>query len=738
MSAGGGCGTLSVVKLTYLSDLWDDALAAEMDEPELLRYRSNLLGSDPRLTNFGGGNTSAKIVMADPVTGEEALVLWVKGSGGDLGTIKRAGFAQLYQNKLEALKNRYRGVEFEDELVGLYPLCSFAQNLPAPSIDTPLHAFVPAAHVDHLHPDWAIALAASANGPALLEKLRTETGVHLVWLPWKRPGFELGLWLERAITDNPDCDGVILGSHGLFTWGDTAKESYQSTLRVLDAIGQFVVPKVAARGASVFSGPRVATRPDREALAAALLPVLRGRFTKSPLGHYHGGEDVLRFVNSVDAKKLAARGTSCPDHFLRTKVEPLFLNWDVKSGAASELELIAAAQAALPAYRDAYARYYDQNKEEGSPAQRPADPTVVLVPGVGLLSFGKTAAEARITGEFFINAIHVMEGATSLSGIADVQKDLDPALICDNYVSLPRKEAFDIEYWALEEAKLQRMPAEKEVARKVALVVGAGPGIGRNIASRLLSEGAHVVCADIKAELAEQSALALREKFGKDAAYGVAVDITDRKSVKSALDAACLRYGGIDILVVVAAVFFPPDELGNLPDALFKKTFEVNVFGSYLVADEAAQIMRTQGTGGGIVLISSANAVVSKKGSIAYDASKAALNHLVRELAVTYAPHVRVNAVAPATVVAGSQMFPKDRVIASLAKYNIPYDPSEDDEVLRERLADFYAQRTLLKARVNPTDIAEAAYLLCTPNRLPLTTGQVLPVDGGLTEAFLR
>jgi NAD(P)-dependent dehydrogenase (short-subunit alcohol dehydrogenase family) len=360
------------------------------------------------------------------------------------------------------------------------------------------------------------------------------------------------------------------------------------------------------------------------------------------------------------------------------------------------------------------------------------------VPGVGLLSFGKTAAEARITGEFFINAIHVMEGATSLSGVAEVQKDLDPALICDNYVSLTRKEAFNIEYWALEEAKLQRQPPEKEVARKVALVVGAGPGIGRNIAARLLSEGAHVVCADIKAELAEQSASALCEKFGKDSAFGVAVDITDRESVKAALDAACLRYGGIDILVVVAAVFFPPDEAGNLPDALFKKTFEVNVFGSYVMADEGAKRMSAQGSGGSIVLISSANAVVAKKGSLAYDTSKTALNHLVRELAVTYAPKVRVNAVAPATVVAGSQMFPKDRVIASLAKYNLPYDQSEDDEALRERLADFYAQRTLLKARVNPTDIAEAAYLLCTPNRLPLTTGQVLPVDGGLTEAFLR
>lgn len=723
------------MKLTYFPDLWDDVQTANMDEPELLRYRSNLLGADPRITNFGGGNTSAKIEQTDPVSGEQVEVLWVKGSGGDLGTITRSGFATLYQDKLQALKKRYRGVELEDEMVGLYPLCTFGQNATAPSIDTPLHAFVPARHVDHLHPDWAIALAASANGPALLQELKKETGVHLVWLPWKRPGFELGLWLEKAIADAPECDGVILGSHGIFTWGASSKESYHNTLRVLDAIGRFVVPRVEARGAALFGGRRSESRPDREALAAALLPVLRGRFSKSPLGHYHCDDDVLRFVNSHDAKKLAARGTSCPDHFLRTKVEPLFLSWDVEKGTADDL--IAAAEAALPTYRDAYAAYYDANKEDDSPARRPADPTVVLVPGVGLLSFGKTAAEARITGEFFINAIHVMEGATSLAGIGEVQSDLDESLICDNYVSLTRKEAFNIEYWALEEAKLRRMPPEKECARKVALIVGAGPGIGRGIASRLLSEGAHVVCADIQASLAEESAAALREKFGKDSAHSVAVDITDRASVRAALDAACLRYGGIDLLVVVAAVFFPPDEAGNLSDNLFKKTFEVNVFGSFVVADEAAQVMRAQGAGGSIVLISSANAVVAKKGSIAYDTSKAALNHVVRELAVTYAPHVRVNAVAPATVVAGSQMFPKDRVIASLAKYNLPYDSSESDDVLRERLADFYAQRTLLKARVNPTDIAEAAYLLCSP-RLPLTTGQVLPVDGGLTEAFLR
>jgi len=727
------------MQLDYLEDKWDDTLAASMDEAELLRYRSNLLGSDPRLTNFGGGNTSAKISGIDPITGSTVDVLWVKGSGGDLGTIQRSGFATLYQDKLEALKSRYRGVDFEDEMVALYPLCAFGLNSTAPSIDTPLHAFVPERHVDHLHPDWAIALAASANGPALLERLREEQGIHLVWLRWKRPGFELGLWLERAIAENSGCDGVILGSHGLFTWGPTSRESYVSTLRVLDAIGKFVVPRIEARGESRFGGQIASTRDDREALVAAVAPVLRGAFTKSSgkssLMHYHATPDVLEFVNSADVEKLAARGTSCPDHFLRTKVKPMLVSWDVAAG--TEADLIAAAQAALPAYAADYRSYYEANREPDSPAIRGSDPSVILIPGVGLLSFGKNAAEARVTGEFYTNAIHVMDGATSLGDLAGAEADIDARMVCDNYVSLPAKEAFNIEYWALEEAKLQRMPAEKEMARRVVVVVGAGPGIGRAVARRVLTEGAVVVCADIQASLAEETATVLRSEFGKDAAIGVAADITNRESVQQMYADAGLRYGGIDTVVIVAAVFFAPDEAGNLPDALFRKTYDVNVYGSFVAADEGAKALLRQGTGGDIVLVSSANALVSKKGSIAYDTSKTAVNHLVRELAVTYAPSIRVNAVAPATVVSGSQMFPKDRVIASLAKYNIAFDHDEDEEVLRERLAEFYAQRTLLKGRVSPKEVTEAIYLMASP-RLYLTTGHVVPVDAGLNEAFLR
>ncbi|WP_395094937.1 bifunctional rhamnulose-1-phosphate aldolase/short-chain dehydrogenase [Armatimonas sp.] len=709
------------MNLTLLTDLWDDSLAATLDEPELLRYRSNLLGSDPRLTNFGGGNTSAKIPMTDPVTGETETMLWVKGSGGDLGTIRREGFATLYQDKLDALKKRYRGDAFEDEIVDLYPLCVFGTNPRAASIDTPLHAFLPFRHVDHLHPDWAIALAASANGPELLEKLRAETGMHLVWLPWKRPGFELGLWLEKAVIENPTCDGIILGSHGIFTWGDDAKASYLNTLRVLDQIGQFVLRHIDE--ATLFGGQVTQTRTDRRELARFVLPTLRGR----TLAHFSDSDAVLRFVNSADAVPLAEKGTSCPDHFVRTKVKPLFVQWDAKNGTAEDLR--NAIVAALPGYRADYAAYYDANKERDSPALRSAEPSVVLIPGVGMLSFGKNKQEARITGEFYSNAIHVMAGATSMAA-----NPLTPAGRGDNYVYLTPREAFRIEYWLLEEAKLRRMPLEKELARQVAVVVGTGSGIGRAVVNRLVKDGACVVCADINLALAQETAAVHGEQ-----AVAVECNITDRASVRAAMDAAVLAYGGIDTVVAVAAVIFSPDDAGRVTEAQWRTTFDVNTLGSYLAADEAMEVMREQARGGQVVLISSANGVVAKQGSFAYDASKAALNHLVRELAVVGGPSgIRVNGVSPASVVSGSHQFPRDRVLTSLVKYGVAFDESEETEALREKLAGFYAQRTLLKKRVTPEAVAEAVFLLASPSRLPLTTGQSLPVDAGLTEAMLR
>ena len=541
--------------LALLSDLWDDSYATRLDEAEQLRYRSNLLGSDPRLTNFGGGNTSAKLEHADPITGEQATVLWVKGSGGDLETIQRDGFATLYQDKLQALKKRYRGVEHEDELVALYPLCVFGTNPRAPSIDTPLHAFLPFRHVDHLHPDWAIALAASATGPTLLEQLRAETGLHLLWLPWKRPGFELGLWLERALTENPTCDGIILGSHGLFTWGDTAKSSYQNTLRVLDTIGQFVLKHFDKT--TLFGGQVIPPRPDRRALAAAVLPSLRTPSAPNNggmIGHFDDSETVLRFVNSANAPALAEKGTSCPDHFVRTKVKPLLVHWDSQNGTVTDL--LTALTAALPGYRADYAAYYETNKEPDSPAMRSAEPSVVLIPGVGMLSFGKNKAEARITGEFYTNAIHVMEGA-------------------QDYVSLSQREAFRIEYWSLEEAKLRRMPPEKELSGQVAFVMGTGSGIGRAIVNRLIKEGAHVVCADIKSELAAQTAAPHGEL-----AFSVGCDCTDRASVRAAIQEAVLHFGGIDTVIVVAAVIFPADSTGRITDTQWRTTFDVNTLGA--------------------------------------------------------------------------------------------------------------------------------------------------------------
>ena len=601
--------------------------------------------------------------------------------------------------------------------------------------------------MDHLHPDWAIALAACANGPALMQQLQEETGIQLVWLPWKRPGFELGLWLERAARENPDADGILLGSHGLFTWGDTGRESYLSTLRVLDKIGQFVLKRTEAKGAELFGGAKHQARPDADALARLLMPVIRGQVGPA-IGHFSQDAEVLRFINSERAQALAYQGTSCPDHFVRTKVRPLYVAWDPAGG--DKASLLAALSSGLETYRTDYARYYEENKQANSPAVRSKSPTVVLVPGVGMFAFGRNKSEARITAEFYVNAIHVMEGATAFCDPAhgNSLSLLEPYIVeytpqaqrpscVDNYVALPLNEAFGIEYWLLEEAKLQRMPPEKELSRKVAVVVGASPGIGQEVANRLAGEGAHVVVADIREELAEQVAAAVRQRNGKEIAQSAAVDATDRASVEKLFDAVVKQYGGVDIVVSVAAVFFPSESSGMIPEDQWRKTFDVNLLASMLVADEGQKVMAAQGTEGSIVLISSANGVVAKKGSWAYDTSKAALNHLVREMAVTYAPRVRVNGISPASVVEGSLQFPRERVLSSLAKYGIAFEESETTEQLRGRLSGFYSERTLLKKKVTPQRVAEAAFLLVS-DRLDLTTGQSLAVDAGLPEAFLR
>src|SRR3984885_8908611 len=564
--------------LKFLEDRWDDAVASKLDEPELLRYRSNLLGSDLRITNFGGGNTSSKLDQVDPVDGQKKRILWVKGSGGDLGSIKRAGFATLYLDKLLALEKGYRGVELEDEMVDMYPLCTFGKNPVAASIDTPLHGFLPFAHVDHLHPDWGIALAASANGRLKMEEFNKEFGHKLAWLPWQRPGFELGMMLKKIVAETPGCDGVVLGGHGLFTWGDTQRESYLNTITIIDQLGQFI-ERHAAAGYKVFGGGKVKPREDRAEIAAAIMPYLRGAVSREQrwIGRFSDSKQVLEFVNSAQAEKLAHLGTSCPDHFIRTKIRPMFIRWNPEgnggiAGAAAELkELI---ETALETYRAEYAEYYKKHAVKDSPAVRDASPTVVLVPGVGMFSFGKNKTESRITGEFYTNAIGVMQGAGALGAGVDCKEipQAGPAASADqftvhaNYVALPPSEAFRIEYWKLEEAKIRRQPPEKELSRRVALIVGGGSGIGREVTLLAAERGAHVMIADRDVKGAEAVADEAAAIAGKEAVRWTSIDIRDRKAIQSALDATIMQFGGVDILINTAAMF-PSSPDGIITDA---------------------------------------------------------------------------------------------------------------------------------------------------------------------------
>jgi rhamnose utilization protein RhaD (predicted bifunctional aldolase and dehydrogenase)/NAD(P)-dependent dehydrogenase (short-subunit alcohol dehydrogenase family) len=729
--------------LRFLEDRWDDAVASKLDEPELLRYRSNLLGSDLRITNFGGGNTSSKLDQVDPVDGQTKKVLWVKGSGGDLGSIKRSGFATLYLDKLLALEKIYKGVDLEDEMVEMYPLCTFGNNPVAASIDTPLHGYLPFPHVDHLHPDWGIALAASANGKIKMEEFNKEFGHKLAWLPWQRPGFELGMMLKKIVSDTPGCDGVVLGGHGLFTWGNTQRESYLNTITIIDQLGQFIERHASTAGHKPFSGSKVKTREDHAEIAAAIMPYLRGAVSRKQrwIGSYSDSPQVLNFVNSESAEKLAHLGTSCPDHFIRTKIRPMFIKWNPAGDPAEIKELI---ETALETYRAEYAEYYGRHALKDSPAIRDASPTVVLVPGVGMFSFGKNKTEARITGEFYINAIGVMQGAGALgAGVkcmdipqAGPAASADQFSMYENYVALPPSEAFRIEYWKLEEAKIRRQPPEKELSRRIALVVGGGSGIGREVALLAAERGSHVMIADRDVKGAEAVAEETKAIAGKEAVGWTSIDIRDRKAIREALAATVKQFGGIDILINTAALF-PSSPDGVITDAQWGLTLEVNVTANYLLTDEAARVFKEQGIDGSIVLTSSANAVVAKRGSEAYDVSKAALSHLVRELAVSLAPKVRVNGISPATVVKGSTMFPRDRVIASLKKYNLPFDEKGSDDDLRNELAKFYATRTLTHQPIDPKDCAQAIMFLAGPLSR-CTTGHLIPVDGGLTEAYLR
>lgn len=725
----------------YVHHLWDDAKAASLDPVGRLVYRSNILGSDLRITNTGGGNTSSKLSEKDPLTGSATEVLWVKGSGGDLRTAGREFFSSLYLDKLRGLQGSYasrpdKGLksQAEDDMVGAYAHCTFNLNPRPSSIDTPLHAFVPGRHVDHMHPNAIISIAASRRCEELTQEI---FGGEMAYVPWMRPGFELGLAMQEVAAKNPSTRAIMMGQHGFIAWADDDKECYTQTLDFIEKASAYIEEKYAAKGgdAAAFGGQKCATlsQEDRHAVLAAILPWLRGQVSqfKRFVGTIQDDEKILRFVCSHDAPRLAELGTSCPDHFLRTKIKPLYVDWTPQAGDTAGLKEKLAA--GLEQYRKDYAAYYEACKHANSPAMRDPNPTVILIPGVGMVAWGKDKSESRVTAEFYNCAVEVMRGAEAI----------------DEYVALPQQEAFDIEYWLLEEAKLKRMPAEKELARQVHIVIGAGSGIGKETAHRLVKEGAHIVCVDLNAAAAEATAKEITDRYGLGIgvagtglsgcgpALGLAANITDRASIRAMLDQVALAYGGFDAIEVTAGIFVPSDTTGHIPDDKWALTFGINVTGSYFVADEAGKTFREQGLRGAIVLTTSANAVVAKKGSVAYDTSKAAANHLVREMAIELAPLVRVNGVAPATVVQGSAMFPRDRVIGSLAKYGIPYTDDEATESLVSKLAQFYADRTLTKAPITPADQAEAYFLLVS-QRLSKTTGQVITVDGGLHEAFLR
>ena len=703
----------TTTKFKHVSYLWDDkkAAALEGDEVALLVYRSNLLGADLRLTNYGGGNTSCKAMAKDPLTSQQVEVMWVKGSGGDLGTMKRSGLAALYVNRLRNLANVYRGIEHEDEMVELFNHCIYDLASKAPSIDTPLHGFLPFRHIDHLHPDAAIAIAAAKDGKKITAELFNGT---IGWVEWQRPGFDLGLKLKECVDANPGIRGIMLGSHGLFTWGDTAYESYVNTLEVIERCAQYIEENQGKKRA-VFGGQKRQSLPKEQRLkqAAALAPVLRGFCSDKTkmIGHFTDDERVLQFINSNDLDRLATLGTSCPDHFLRTKISPLVLNLE----AGEDISNLAAIKERLAPqyteYRKMYTEYYNSCKHPNSPAIRDANPVVHLYPGVGMFTFAKDKQTARVAAEFYINAINVMRGAEAIS----------------QYTSLPRQEAFNIEYWLLEEAKLQRMPKPKALSGRIALVTGSAGGIGKAIAKRLAEEGACVVINDINDERLQSAAGEFNKLFGRDTAVSAKLDVTNHETIENAFSEACLAFGGVDIVVNNAGISISKSILEHTEQD-WDKLYDILVKGQFLVSQAGVNVMRKQGIGGDIVNIVSKNSVMAGPNNAGYGSAKAAQAHLTRLLAAELGnDKIRVNSVNPDAVIADSFIWAGGWAEGRAKAYGITV----------EELPAYYAKRTLLGEAILPEDIADACFAF-VGGLLSKSTGNTLNVDGGVAAAFLR
>ena len=697
----------------HVSYLWDDAKAASMegDEVALLIYRSNLLGADLRLTNYGGGNTSCKAMAKDPLTGEETEVMWVKGSGGDIGTLKKSGLAALYVDRLRSLKNVYRGLEQEDEMVELFNHCIYDLASKAPSIDTPLHGFLPFKHIDHLHPDAAIAIAAAADGEKITQELFNGT---IGWVPWQKPGFDLGLKLKACLDENPGIRGIMLGSHGLFTWGDTAYESYINTLEVVERCAQYLDDAITKNG-TVFGGQKIESLPKEARLkqAASLAPILRGFCSSNQkmIGHFTDDDRVLQYVNSNDLERLAPMGTSCPDHFLRTKISPLVLEMDTKEDLSDVKAIKARLEPVFEAYRQMYNDYYNTCKHDNSPAIRDNNPVVILYPGVGMFTFSKDKQTARVAAEFYTNAINVMRGAEAVS----------------QYTSLPRQEAFNIEYWLLEEAKLQRMPKPKALSGRIALITGSAGGIGKAIAKKFAEEGACVVINDINEERLNSATEDFKKMFGRDAVAATTLNVTDSDSTAAAFDNACLAFGGVDIVINNAGISISKS-IAEHSLQEWDRLYDILVKGQFIVSKAGIEVMRKQGFGGDIVNIVSKNAVVAGPNNPGYGSAKAAQAHLTRLMAAELgADKIRVNTVNPDAVISDSNIWAGGWAEGRAKAYGITV----------EELPAYYAKRTLLNEIILPDDIANACFAF-VGGLLNKSTGNALNVDGGVAMGFYR